>query len=499
MNAAPTARSQEDRPSVAEVPAGEPRLPASDIDASLRWPLLKLFTGGLLWLAVGTVLALIASIKLHGPGFLADCPMLTLGRVRPAAMNCFLYGFASQIGLGVMLWMLCRLGGNRFAYGVPVFLAGKLWNIGVLVGVWAILAGASTGHEWLEMPRYAAGILFVAYAVIGLCAVGTFAQRRERTLYPSQWFLLLALFWFPWMYSAANWLLVIDPVRGVLQAAVNGWFTGNLLQLWLAPLGLAAVYYFLPRLTGQPLHSRELAAFALWTQALFAGGCGLTPLLGGPVPSWLGAVATASNVLLLVPLLATAMNWHLTQLPVCCAWKKDDVLRFIVTGAFCFLASGVLGAVMALPRVAEVTNFTYAVLARHALFVLGFVGTVLFGALYYIVPRLLQSPWPRPHLIQRHFLCWVVGLALIVLPLLVGGVIQGLRLNNPDAGFVQLVKGTAPFAGLYTLGLLVLLAGQGMFLVNLAGALRTFSRPMLQAVYEWTGCCAPTAKGGAKS
>jgi hypothetical protein len=38
-----------------------------------------------------------------------------------------------------------------------------------------------------------------------------------------------------------------------------------------------------------------------------------------------------------------------------------------------------------------------------------------------------------------------------------------------------------------------------MFLVNLTGALRAFSRPMLQAVYEWTGCCAPAARGGAKS
>src|SRR5687767_1134976 len=89
-------------------PAGMNRLPAAEIDASCRWPLLLLFTSSLLWLVFGLVLALLAAIKLHKADFLADAAWLTLGRIRPAAMNCFLYGFASQAGIGVMIWMLCR-------------------------------------------------------------------------------------------------------------------------------------------------------------------------------------------------------------------------------------------------------------------------------------------------------------------------------------------------------------------------------------------------------
>src|SRR6266567_738924 len=84
-------------------PAGEPLLSPAEIDASCRWPLLLLFISGVCWLMLGTLLALVSSIKLHAPGFLADSPWLTLGRLRPAAMNSFLYGFASQVGLGVWL------------------------------------------------------------------------------------------------------------------------------------------------------------------------------------------------------------------------------------------------------------------------------------------------------------------------------------------------------------------------------------------------------------
>ena len=77
--------------------------------------------------------------------------------------------------------------------------------------------------------RYASVTLFFAYLFIGLGAMQTFHQRRERQLYISQWFLLAALFWFPWIYSTANILLVAKPVRGALQAAIAWWYAGNLM------------------------------------------------------------------------------------------------------------------------------------------------------------------------------------------------------------------------------------------------------------------------------
>ena len=65
----------------------------------------------------------------------------------------------------------------------------------------------------------------------------TFHQRRERQLFVSQWFLFAALFWFPWIYSTANLLLLAFPVRGMAQAVIlvvfrcNLWWSGS---GWLA-------------------------------------------------------------------------------------------------------------------------------------------------------------------------------------------------------------------------------------------------------------------------
>src|SRR5262249_6838435 len=115
------------------------RLPASEIDASCRWPLLLLFTSAAFWLVLGTGLSLIVAIKLHASGFLAGRAWLTLGRLRPAAMNAFLFGFASQAGMGLALWQFCRLGGNKLTFQWPLIVAGKLWNLAVTVGLLAIL------------------------------------------------------------------------------------------------------------------------------------------------------------------------------------------------------------------------------------------------------------------------------------------------------------------------------------------------------------------------
>ena len=46
---------------------------------------------------------------MHNPAFLAECPWMTFGRVRPAHLNAVIFGWASQTGIGVTLWLMCRL------------------------------------------------------------------------------------------------------------------------------------------------------------------------------------------------------------------------------------------------------------------------------------------------------------------------------------------------------------------------------------------------------
>ena len=147
------------------------------------------------------LLALLDSIKLHDPAFLASGPMLTYGRVHAAADTALLYGFGVPAALGVGLWLLCRLGRTRLAGPVVAAVGALGWNAAVAGGVWAILRGGGTGYEAFEMPRAVAPLLLLSYVLIGICGVMTFHQREPGPLYPSQWFVFGALFWFAWIFS----------------------------------------------------------------------------------------------------------------------------------------------------------------------------------------------------------------------------------------------------------------------------------------------------------
>lgn len=492
-----------DSASTASTPAGSPvhapaalRGAAEQIDASLRWPVLALSLGSAFWLFVGLVLAIIGSIKLHAPGFLADSVVLTAGRVRPAAMNALVYGFASQSALAVLLWILSRLGGNRFTYSVPVVAAAKLWNLGVLVGVWAILAGASTSFELLEMPRYASPLLFLAFVVIALCAVASFWARRVRETFPSQWFLLGALFWFPWLYSAANLLLVFSPGRGTMQAVVNAWYVNGLLGLWLGSVTLGAIFYFLPKLSGRPLFSAPAVAFGFWSWAALTGLSGLSSLIGGPVPRWLPAASTAATLALIAPLATFALVWYRTLLEAEARTWDDTVFRFMVGAAVCFLVAEVLQVAMSFPAVAAVTNLTLLVPGLRQFVVLGVTGLALLGSLYYILPRVLGADWPNAQLVRGHFLCTVVGVALIGGALAVGGVLQGIKINNPNVAYVALARSMVPWIGISVLGLVWLLAGQALMAVNFLKLLRAWCAVRCAACAAWLSETEPARAGG---
>ena len=55
------------------------------VDRSTAMVVMAFFASAVIWLLIGSGLALVASIKMHTPGFLADWAWLTFGRVRPSA------------------------------------------------------------------------------------------------------------------------------------------------------------------------------------------------------------------------------------------------------------------------------------------------------------------------------------------------------------------------------------------------------------------------------
>ena len=429
--------------------------------------MLLLAVTGTWWLVVASCLAELASIKLHAPGLLANCAWLTYGRVQPAAWNAFAYGFATPVGLGVAAWLMCRLAGACLLGGRTIALATLLWNAGVLLGVLGILAGDSTGLPTLELPTYASPLLFLAYLGIAVWVVLAFHHRRQAAVYVSEWYLLGGLFSFPWLYSAANLLAVFCPLRGVLQAATQAWYAHGLLTLWFTSLSLAIIFYLGPKLTGVPVPSRSLATFGFWTLALFGSLGGLTRYSGGPFPAWMTSLSVVAEVLTVVPVVAVGLNLVGVWRGQAAAVKASPPLWFATAALVAFLIAGVLAALNALPSISRVTHFTLVTPALELLNLQGMVALALLGALYFLIPHLAGGAWPLRGLVRLHFVCAVAGVLIGFAALGVGGVSQGLAMNDPAVPFFGVVKVYLPFAATGTLANLLLALGNLMLFVNL--------------------------------
>jgi cytochrome c oxidase cbb3-type subunit I len=325
-----------------------------DLAASCRTPLLLLLGSGVGWLMVGSLFALLASLKFHAPNLLADSIWLTYGRVQPVHLNLFLYGFALPTAWALALWMLVRLGRTPLRLPTSVITGTLLWNLGVAIGCLGILAGHRTGFDGFDLPRHALFLLFGGFLLLGVPALLTFRARLNRELFVSQWFLLAALFWFPWIFSTAFVLLIFEPVRGVMQAVVHWWYIANLTWIALGFLGLSILFYIIPRLVARPLHSQYQALAAFWMLALFATWTGIPDT--APLPAWIPAISIVFSVLTIVPILALAQNWHQTLAGAYGEIKGRWPLSLAVFSAIAFLLAGVLMVLAHCPPLVRSSN-----------------------------------------------------------------------------------------------------------------------------------------------
>ncbi|MFU8805613.1 MAG: cbb3-type cytochrome c oxidase subunit I, partial [Bradymonadaceae bacterium] len=232
---------------------------------------------------------------------------------------------------------------------------------------------------------------------------------------------------------------------GVAQATANWWFAHNVLGIWFTPVGLAAAYYFIPKVIGRPVHSYHLSLLGFWTLAFFYNWAGTHHLIGGPVPVWLTTVGTVASVMMVIPVVTIAINHHMTMVGHFHKLRFSPTLRFVVFGAMMYTAISLQGSMMALRTINETTHFTHYTVAHAHLGMYGFFAMTMFGACYYIMPRLTGREWSSAPLIAVHFWCTAVGMALYFVGLTIGGRNQGLMLNEPSVPFLDIVAYTIPY------------------------------------------------------
>ena len=442
----------------------------SDIDRSARCSLSFLIFSALGWLLAGGVLALLNLIQVHTPSFLADCAWFSYGRLQALQETALFYGWTVNAGLAVGLWLLIRLGGAPIRGANYVGVGAVFWNLGLTLGLVGIAAGEMTSFSLLQLPSYIQPLMLVAFAACGAPGVLAWTGRRAESTYATQWYVVAALFLFPWFFSVAQVMLLFAPVRGVLQNAVAAWYGQNLLSIFLAPLAIAVLYYIVPKIKGQVLPTYDFAIYGFWSLVLFGSWTGGRHLIGGPVPAWIPTIAIAAAALLLFHHIIVALN-----LRGVFSTEGNVVLKFAAAGFAGYLLTGIGDAVFAMRGPAVVTHFTFFQQAQLQLALASFT-LIVFAGLYYLVPRLFGAAWPSAGLVQAHYMASLLGFVLLVASLAIAGWLQGVALNNAELSFVAIATQTRPWLQVATAAQALLVLGNLAMLVHFVRILLSKSK-----------------------
>ena len=441
-------------------------------------------TSGAAWLAVSILLGIIASAKVHAPGLLSSCAWLTYGRVFPAHLNALVYGWGMQAAFAVIIWLMARLSRKECTMTGTILTAGHLWNLGVSLGVIGILSGNGTGIPWLEFPTFAWPVLLVSYIAILIGSFIQFRVRPEGHVYISQWYLLAAMIWFPWIFITANTLLHCIPGHPVMGAAISAWFRSAFIFLFFTPVAIGAAYYLAPKVTGRPIFSYSLAKLGFWSLAIIAPWAGMQKLTGAPIPYFLPYLGAAATALIFVPAATAAYNTIRTMLSAEENLAASPSLRFTIAGITGLIVLAAAAVLLNLPgSTLPLTQFSLSGYGFEILAIYGFFSLVMFGTAYFIVPRVTRREWLSSRLIKIHFLFSVYGVITVALITLFGGLQQGIGQEDWKQPWASAASRAYPYAVANTVAWILILFSNLFFLLHLAlmwiGLGRRSSHPTL--------------------
>ena len=417
-----------------------------------------------MWLLVFPTIGAIVSAKFTDPGFLGDTPWLSFGRLRPVHVNGVVWGAFSTLFLGLCHWIVPRLCGVRLwreQWGWPLLW---IWNLNLVIGLVAILAGGNRGWEVGELPLGNSLVILGVIAVLTVQLLMTIRHRREAPLYVSLWYLIAALVW-----TDANLILLAfgpSHLPGINNAAWHGLFIHYVVGLWITPAGYVLIYYFLPASVRAPIYSHKLSLIGFWSLAFFYPFVGIHHYLYSPIADWAETIAIVSSMMLIVPVWTVLQNFFGTMIGRWQEFGRNLPAKFLITGAVLYLLGCFQGSVEALRSIQEPTHFTDFVVAHSHLTIFGTFILWAVGGAIYVWPRLAGVPLWSFRLGNWSYWLITIGIGSMAVVLSAQGLQQGFMLMT-GAEFVDTTVSMRPYWWIRTLTGISMDVGMSLLVINL--------------------------------
>lgn len=418
------------------------------------------------------------------------------GRVRPVHVSHVTLLWLLSCDIGLFYYFVPRLCGVRIWSSKLAYFSIALWWPSLIIGIYSLPFGTNFGWEYAELPMWVGWfppkfLFTIAFVTTAFNLFMTIFNRRFEKMYVSLWYVMGTLIWttFTWLVGSYG---ILFAAEGISRVNVSFFYVHNLVGLIFTPMGLAAAYYALPKLSGLPIYSHRLSMIGFWTIAFVYSWIGAHHIIHGPVSQWLQTVSIIFSLWLFIPVWTVVANLFSTLTANWEQYNRSAPLRFLMMGVIFYLITCVQGPLMALRNVNEITSKTDWVIGHSHISLFATFTFFAIAGVYQALPALTGKPLWSDRLANWHFGLSLFGSFPFIFSLWLGGFLQGIMWSEWANGntYAQFHNNLTAFPFLDTIAamqpwwLLRGLGGMTILFANMLFAVNVFNTILLPVRQE---------------
>ncbi|WP_158864159.1 cytochrome-c oxidase, cbb3-type subunit I [Maribellus comscasis] len=437
---------------------------------------VKLFIlATIIWGVVGILVGILAALQLAFPAFNFGLEYTTFGRIRPLHTNAIIFAFVGNAIFAGVYYSMQKLLKTRMFSDRLSKINFWGWQLIIVLAAVTFVLGISTAKEYAELEWPIDILIAVVWVIFGWNMIGTILKRRVQHIYAAIWWYIATFIGVAILHVVNSFELPISLTKsysiyaGAQDAVVQWWYGHNAVAFFLTTPFLGLMYYYLPKAANRPIYSYKLSIIHFWSLIFLYMWAGPHHLLYQALPEWAQALGVTFSIMLIAPSWGGMINGLLTLRG---AWDKvrdSAALKFFVVAVTAYGMSTFEGPMMSLKSVNQITHFTDWTIAHVHIGGMGWNGGLVFGMLYWLIPKLFKTKLFSEKLANIHF--WMSTLAILIyaIPLYWSAVTQWLmwREYTPEGylAYPNFLETLTQILPMYTVRILAGVLFLGGFLV----------------------------------
>ncbi|WPP52086.1 cytochrome-c oxidase, cbb3-type subunit I [Catalinimonas niigatensis] len=385
-----------------------------------------------IWGLIGMLVGLYIALELVFPDLNFGIQYITFGRIRPLHTNAVIFAFVGNGTFTGVYYSLQRLLKTRMYSDLLSKINFWGWQLIILSAVLTLPFGFTSSKEYAELEWPIDIAITIIWVVFGWNMFATILKRRERHLYVAIWFYIATFVTVAVLHLVNNFELPVSFMKsyswyaGVQDALIQWWYGHNAVAFFLTTPVLGLMYYFVPKAANRPIYSYRLSIIHFWALIFLYIWAGPHHLLYNALPDWAQSLGVVFSIMLIAPSWGGMLNGLLTLRGAWDKVREDPILKFFVVAITCYGMATFEGPMLSLKNVNAIAHFTDWIVAHVHIGGLGWNGFMIFGMMYYLIPRLYRTQLHSKKLANVHFWIGTMGIIFYAMPLYWAGFTQSL-------------------------------------------------------------------------